>query len=206
MARPRRSWHAEGYYHVTVRGNNRQSIFHHEYDIKEYFRILGYTYQKYAFQMYAYCIMSNHVHFLLSSPEVHLSKTMALINKRYSDYFRKKYDYTGQIYENRYFSEELTHPISILNVGAYIHRNPIETETPMVATMEQYPYSSYKFYHFNVNSPYPFLCLQSLPSLLPKKRGHQPRQYALYCLEYGEKEKLHSWYRDYSIDLWEQIN
>lgn len=201
MARPRRSWHADGYYHVTVRGNNRQNIFYHDRDVNEYFRILDYTYQKYHFQMFAYCIMSNHVHFLLSSPIVHLSKIMAIINKRYSDYFRTKYHYTGQIYENRYFSEELTHPVSLLNVGAYIHRNPIETKTPLVTAMEQYAYSSYKFYYNNLKSPYPFLCLNSLPKLLPNKRGRTPYQYALYCLEYNNKEKLDAWYRDYSIDL-----
>ena len=128
---------------------------------------------------------------------------MALINKRYSDYFRRQYDYTGQIYENRYFSEELSHPVSILNVGAYIHRNPIETKIPMVDTMEQYAYSSYRFYYDNVESPFPFLCLKSLPSLLPQKRGRSPYQYALYCVDYGMKEKLDAWHRDYSIDLWQ---
>lgn len=186
---------------MTVRGNNRQNLFYQAHDVKEYFRILHYTYHKHPFTLYAYCLMNNHVHFLMRSPSVHLSKIMAMINKRYSDYFRYLYDYTGQIYENRYFSDELLHPISILNVSAYIHRNPIETEHPIVPKMEQYHYSSYKFYYHNSLSPYPFLCLHTLPKLLPEKRGQTPQQYAQYCIDYGEKHKLDAWYRDYATVL-----
>ncbi|MCM3709188.1 hypothetical protein [Sporosarcina luteola] len=49
-----------------------------------------------------------------------------------------KYNYVGQIYQNRYYSIEVVDPIGLLNVGSYIHRNPIETKEPMVDSMENY--------------------------------------------------------------------
>ncbi|WP_353056501.1 transposase [Sporosarcina luteola] len=57
-----------------VRGNNRQNIFNNEQDMNEYFRILNFVYGKYPFELYAYCIMSNHVHLLIRSRLVPLWK------------------------------------------------------------------------------------------------------------------------------------
>ena len=189
MARPLRIWHPSSFYHVTVRGNNRQNIFTAPADFREYFRILHYVHGKYDYELYAYCLMHNHVHFLLQSPEVHLGKVMGLLNKRYSDYFRYKYDYSGQIYENRYFSKEIVSPISLLNVGAYIHRNPIETKVPIVSDMEDFMFSFYQYYFYNRRSPYTFLNLDMLPALLPEGRGKSKIEYAKYCIEYRSRER-----------------
>jgi len=187
MVRRNRNWHPNGFYHVIMRGNNRQNIFNGEGDVKEYFRILNYVYFKYPFELYAYCIMTNHVHFLLKSPIVPLGKLMTPINRRYSDYYRKKHNYTGQIYENRYYSKEVIDPNSLLNVSAYIHRNPIETKTPMVEVMEHYPYSSYHNYFYNTQSPHPFINLELLPSFLPIGSDKTKKAYAAYCVEYEER-------------------
>src|SRR4051794_10669059 len=111
MVRRKRNWHPNGYFHIIVRGNNRQNIFNGRKDVNEYFRILNFVYFKFPYELYAYCIMTNHVHFLLKSPIVPLGKLMAPINRRYSDYYRKKHNYTGQIYENRYYSKEIADPI-----------------------------------------------------------------------------------------------
>ncbi len=131
--------------------------------------------------------MTNHVHFLLKSPLAPLGKLLAPINRHYSDYYRKKHNYTGQIYENRYYSKEIIDPTGLLNVGAYIHRNPIETKKPMVQAMEYYPYSSYQYYFHACNSPYPFVNLNFLPSLLPVGSKMTASEYAMYCLEYSKE-------------------
>ncbi len=188
LARPRRTWHPDGYYHVVMRGNNRQKIFPGTRDVKEYYRILMYVFEKYYFEIYAFCIMTNHNHLLLRSHEVPLGKLMAILNKRYSDYFRKKYNYTGQIYENRYFSKEINNPIRQLNASAYIHRNPIETKVPIVKAMEDYPHSSYQYYFHNTKPPFPFLNLQYLPSLLPHEAHNNKKAYTQYCIDYDPKE------------------
>lgn len=185
MANKKRGSHPNGYYHIIVRGNNRQSIFTTEQDMNEYFRILNFVNGKYPFELYAYCIMSNHVHLLIRSRIFPLGKIMAPLNRRYSDYYRKKYNYVGQIYKNRYYSKEIVDPIGLLNVGSYIHRNPIETKEPMVASMEQYRYSSYPYYFYEQKSPHVFLHLKFLPSLLPVGWEKTAKEYARYCLEGG---------------------
>lgn len=190
MARQERGWHPKGYFHIIIRGNNRQNIFNSKEDFHEYFRVLNYVNDRKPFVLYAYCIMTNHVHLLMRSHLVPLGQIMAIVNKRYSDYYRKKYNYVGQIYQNRYFSKEIVDPKGLLDVGAYIHRNPIETTKPMVQCMEQYPYSSYQYYYSDnhMNSPHAFLQLRLLPSLLPVGTEKTTIEYAKYCADYREEE------------------
>lgn len=164
IGRSRRIWNPKSYYHVVMRGNNRQAIFQSESDIANFYRTLNYTHSKYPFHIIAFCIMTNHYHLLIQSPHVQLGKLMGIINKRYSDYYRKKYNHTGFLYESRYWAEMVSTPGALLRVSRYIHRNPIETAPPIVTTLEDYPYSSYPFYKNNVPSHFPFLNLTQLPS------------------------------------------
>ncbi|BAQ09990.1 hypothetical protein OXB_1519 [Bacillus sp. OxB-1] len=186
MARKPRGWHPKGFYHIIVRGNNRQNIFRDKNDVDEYFRVLSFVYGKFPFELYAYCVMTNHVHLLLRSPHFHLGKLMAPLNRRYSDYYRKRHGYVGQIFQNRYYSKEVTGTTGLLHVSSYIHRNPIETKQPMVESMEHYPHSSYRYYFYGEDSPYPFLQLQLLPSLLPRGWAQTSEEYARYCREKEE--------------------
>lgn len=150
-----------------MRGNNRQNIFNEENDVNAFLSILLKIYEKYPFIIVAYCFMTNHYHLLIRSPTVHLSKIMMLANKRYSDYFHRKHDTNGQLYEKRYYSSTVSSNNGLLEVSRYIHQNPINTKVPLVKEMELYPYSSYQFYKFNKQSPYPFLntdiLIQSFP-------------------------------------------
>lgn len=92
----------------------------------------------------AYCLMNNHYHLLIRS-RTPFSKTMMLLNRRYSDYYKKKYRYTGHLYENRYYSDMVLTAQGILEVSRYIHQNPVRTKTPLVIELEHYPYSSLAF-------------------------------------------------------------
>jgi len=187
MGRRKRSWHPNGFYHITMRGNNRQNIFNDKIDISEYYRILTDTYYRYTFEVHAYCIMTNHVHLLIRSPQVHLGTLMRNINKRYSDYYRKRHNYVGQIYQNRYFSEEIRDSTGLLKVSAYIHLNPVETKIPIVNRLEDYPYSSYPIYYYNKSPAFPFIRLDLLPQFLPKNTNQTKQAYIKWCLECKKK-------------------
>jgi len=100
------------------------------------------------------------------------------------------HNYTGQIYENRYFSKEILDPTGLIHVSRYIHRNPIETKTPMVQELEHYPYSSFPTYFHNIKSPYPFLNLQLLPSLMPPEHEKTAQAYAKYCIEQNKEQEV----------------
>lgn len=164
-----------------MRGNNRQNIFNDTKDFIEFFRTLSYTYEKYPFTIASYCVMTNHYHLLLLSPKVHISKIMHLINRRYSYYYKKKYDYSGHLYENRYFSELIHTPKAMLTVSRYIHRNPINTKTPMVEKMENYPYSSYSLFKYNQPSPFPFVDTNSLLDCLQYPTLQTREDYLNFC-------------------------
>lgn len=190
IARKRRIWNPDMFDHVVVRGNNRQNIFFNKGDIEALFRVLNYTYSKHPFTIIAYCIMNNHFHLLIRSPHAPLSKVMGIINRRYSDYYRKKYDYTGYLYESRYFSKMVFGHSGLLAVSNYIHRNPIATMTPIVDRMEQYQYSSFRLYHTNSQPPYPFINLELLPSILPPTYDNSVQGYCKYCEEFALDENI----------------
>lgn len=185
MTRRRRYWNPYGYFHVTMRGNNRQAIFKTEEDKSNLMRAFEYAYDRYPFSIVAYCIMSNHYHLLIQS-EVELSSIMARINRRYSDYYAKRYDHVGHIYEKRYFSKFANGPRAILDISSYIHRNPIETTAPLVKRLEDYPHSSFLFYANENKKPPRFLNTDLVRTFLPKPFETTNHAYRLYCLAYKQ--------------------
>lgn len=92
----------------------------------------------------------------------------------------------GHLYEKRYFSEEVNSTKGLLEVSRYIHRNPIETKTPMIANIDDYPYSSNQYYKSNLKSPYAFLDTAQLPTYfkLPTQQTTE------YLCHFTEQEAL----------------
>jgi len=163
MGRKPRIWVPYAYHHIYSRGNNRQNLFQDDLDMIEVFRLLNMIHLDYPFSINAYCIMTNHYHFLLKSEHVSLSKIMSIFNKRYSAYFNQKYNHVGHVFQQRFNSSPTLSPMDVLQVSKYIHRNPINTKSPIVVKMEDYRYSSYQHYKKNIPSPYPFINLNDLP-------------------------------------------
>lgn len=200
MTRTNRQWDPNHFDHVVMRGNNRQNIFSNRIDIAVLLKTLHYANTKHPFTVIAYCIMNNHFHLLIRSPEVPLGKVMGLINKQYSNYYRKKYNYTGFLYESRYFARMVPNPIALLSVSAYIHRNPVATKKPIVERMENYPFSSFRLYHRNSESPFPFLDLTILPSLLPEPYGKTHKGYTNFCEDFQYNEELKKYIKATSLN------
>lgn len=181
MGRKKRQWHPHYFDHIVVRGNNRQIIFNEAEDFAEFFRVLDYVHDQFPFTMLAYCLMNNHYHLLIRS-ETPLSKTMMMINRRYSDYYKKKYRYTGHLYENRYYSDMILTPEGILEVSRYIHQNPIRTKKPIVQALEHYPYSSFRYFKQPQNPP-KFLYPEKLIHYFRVEQHRTFAHYVAYCEE-----------------------
>ncbi|REB08871.1 transposase [Sporosarcina sp. BI001-red] len=195
MPRQRRNWRPGAYFHVVMRGNNRANIYNDSQDKYHLMRCIEDAHTRYPFTIVAFCIMSNHFHILMKSEE-DLSKIMKLINRRYSDYYSKRYRHVGRIYQRRYYSKLVSNPAALLIVSRYIHRNPIETRIPMVDDLKDYPYSSFPLYSNPYSEPQSYIDISLLPLCLPVTFGKTTAGYSSYCLwKFGkeENEEMSEW-------------
>lgn len=165
-----------------MRGNNRQNIFSTNEDMAHLMRSIGHAHNDYRFSIIAFCIMTNHYHLLIRS-EDDLSKIMACINRKYSDYYSKRYRHVGRIYQRRYFAKAIEDPNALLIVSRYIHRNPIDTKIPMVYQLEKYAFSSFPHYKSPPNEPLPYVDTKAILHFLPPPLEKTTEAYCAYCLE-----------------------
>ena len=119
---------APGYpHHITQRGNNRATVFFDDEDRQTYLKLLeGYA-QKQHLQIWAYCLMGNHIH-LLAVPETEssLSRGIGLTNQMYTQYLNRKLNHSGRIWQNRFFSCLVENDKYLWAVARYIERNPVK--------------------------------------------------------------------------------
>lgn len=145
MPRSARLIPEEGIFHVITRGNNRMEVFHEDEDYGKYLEILSSIQSLHPFQLYHYCLMTNHVHLLLetqlNSP---LSQIMKKLNLTYALYYKKKYRHVGHFWQDRFKSLLIEKDIYLLACGAYIELNPVKAG--IVKDPINYPHSSYSFY------------------------------------------------------------
>ena len=105
MPRKARLKSTSNVYHVVIRGANRQQMFEDRKDYLKYLDILEYYKRECNYSIYAYCLMSNHVHLLIYTPVTPLEMIFRRINTRYAVWFNMKYDRTGYLQQGRYYSE-----------------------------------------------------------------------------------------------------
>ncbi|WP_228550092.1 transposase [Salinibacillus xinjiangensis] len=160
MGRKKRIWEPDAFYHIVCRGNRRELLFYDREDFLVYLYILEKVYQQYPFEIAAYCLMSNHIHLQLRSQEIPISKIMALINKRHANYFNSKHNFTGHVYEKRFFDKVLRTPEDMIEVSRYIHLNPVEAK--MVGAPEKYRWSSFRYYRNHQLRVPPYMNLEVL--------------------------------------------
>ncbi|UTR12019.1 transposase [Evansella sp. LMS18] len=155
MARRKRIWLPTNFYHIVCRGNRREPLFFHDVDFLTYLYILRKVHEKHPFELASYCLMTNHIHIQLRSQAQSVSKVMSLINKRYANYFNNKYDFTGHVFEKRFYDRLISTRSGMLYVGRYIHLNPVEAG--VTAFPEEYRWSSYRYYQGAETSQSPFM-------------------------------------------------
>ena len=112
-------------YHVTQRGNYRQDIFEEEADREKYMEFFIFYKEKYKLKLYAWCLMSNHVHFVVEpSTEDGLAKVFNNTNMRYSQYFNRKRGLAGHLFQGRFFSCVLDSD-HLYEAMRYVELNPL---------------------------------------------------------------------------------
>lgn len=131
-------------YHICVRGNNKQDIFLDNEDREEYLKRVRNYEERYKMQIYAYCLMTNHVHLLIYDNNQDISKFMQGLSLSYVIYFNKKYGRTGHLFQDRFTSVMIKNDMQLMYVSRYIHLNPVRAN--IVNKARDYKWSSYSAY------------------------------------------------------------
>ena len=144
MARIARQNGESGYYHIMMRGIDRQDIFFEEEDYARFLETVRRFQDELKLELGAYCLMTNHIHMLVrveGGPGEFVKK----IASSYVYYFNHKYDRIGHLFQERYNSEPVDTDAYLLTVTRYIMRNP---EKAGICKAADYPWSSWKEIRF----------------------------------------------------------
>lgn len=144
MSRKPRKRSKSGVYHIIMRGINRQSIFEDSEDCTKFIQTLQRYKEVSEFELYAYCLMSNHLHMLLKEGKDEVGQIMRRICGSYVLWYNQKYDRVGHLFQDRYMSEPVEDDAYFFTVLRYIYQNPVKAE--LVTSVEDYPWSNYHEY------------------------------------------------------------
>ena len=143
MPRRARMYIAGMPYHIVQRGNNREACFIEPENYQFYLELWKVLSKRYGVSTHAYCLMTNHVHFLATpAAETALSNTMKVVGSRYAQYVNRRYKHTGTMWEGRHRSSLVQSERYLLTCSRYIELNPVRAG--MVERPEEYRWSSYR--------------------------------------------------------------
>lgn len=159
MARKPRAQSKTGIHHVMLRGINKQIIFHDKEDSYKFLKILSSAKEKLDFDIFAYCIMNNHVHLLIKEKENTIGQIIGTIASKFATWYNAKYERVGYLFQDRFKSEAVETNEYFLTVIRYIHQNPVKAA--LCKTVGEYEFSSYNEYlstPFLINKDFVFEC------------------------------------------------
>jgi len=128
MARPLRIEYPGAVYHVTARGNVGQAIFLDDEDRKSFLLILGSVVERFNWLCHAYCLMTNHYHLLIETPDANLSQGMRQLNGVYTQAFNRRHDRVGHVLQGRFKSVLIEKESYMLEVARYVVLNPVRAK------------------------------------------------------------------------------
>ena len=141
MTRPLRLQYCGALYHVTSRGDRREDIYHDAHDREIWLDVLGHVCDRHNWVVHCYCLMTNHYHLLVETPDGNLSVGMRQLNGQYSRNFNRRHDLVGHLFQGRYKAILVQKESYLLELTRYIVLNPLRAK--MVEKIEDWPWSSY---------------------------------------------------------------
>lgn len=130
-------------YHLITRGNQKQKVFKCNNDCEKYLYFLKKFKRKYKFNIYAYCLMPNHVHIIGQPNKISdLSKFMHDLNRTYTLYFNNKYKKVGHLWQGRFKSKIISRDNYLIDCLNYVEYNPVRKN--LIQNVSEYIWSSYR--------------------------------------------------------------
>lgn len=142
MTRPLRLEFEGALYHITSRGDRRESIYESDADRHGFIALLADVCETYNWMCYAYCLMSNHYHLLIETPEANLSRGMRQLNGVYTQQINRINHRCGHVFQGRYKSILVDKESYLTELARYIVLNPVRAGT--VRCAQDWPWSSYR--------------------------------------------------------------
>ncbi len=186
MARPLRIEFPGAFYHVINRGQSRRDIFLEDQGRLSFLELLGELVRLWKVEVYAYCLMSNHYHLLLSTPRAGLARAMRHLDGVYTQKFNRVHHRDGPLFRGRYKAILVDAEEHFLSVVRYIHHNPVAAG--LVTDMDRYRWSSHRGYINKKQCP---VWLNADAGL---SRFHGLREYQRFMHDTIEKE-IEEFYR-----------
>ena len=151
MARPLRIEFPDAVYHITSRGNGRADIYLDERDRESFLQILGDVCRRMRWVCYAYCLMTNHYHLVIETPDANLARGMRQLNGVYTQCFNRHHGHTGHVLQGRYKAILVDRDAYLLELVWYVVLNPVRAG--MVKSPQQWRWSSYAAMMGEVRAP-----------------------------------------------------
>lgn len=140
MARRPRFEEAGAVHHVWARGVERRVIFVDDHDRVVYLRLLRAVIRRTGWECRAYCLMGNHVHLVIRTPEPNLSAGMHWLHTHYAGYFNERHDRIGHLFQSRFGSSRLWSESAVRDKMRYVEENPVRAG--LCRFPEDWPWSS----------------------------------------------------------------
>jgi putative transposase len=141
MVRPLRLEFDGALYHVASRGDRREDIYEDNSDRVNFLHLFADVCERYNWVCHAYCLMSNHYHLLIETPDGNLSKGMRQLNGVYSQLYNHRHNLVGHVFQGRYHAILVEKEAHLKKLSRYVVLNPVRAR--MVDNAEQWHWSSY---------------------------------------------------------------
>lgn len=179
MPRKNRVHYRHAFYHVMLRGNNRQCIFHHDIDYLNFIDCLKSASTLYSSHVHLYCLMPNHIHLVIEVTDIPLSKLMQRIGTIYAQKHNKRYNKIGHVFQGRFKAKLIQDDQYLLELCYYIHMNPVKAG--LCQAPDGYRWSSHFEYMRHGNQPLQtFVTTEHITNLLADFRSTYERFISQY--------------------------
>lgn len=180
MSRPLRIQYPDAWYHVMNRGRRGEAVFQSTDDYLRFIDIMHEAIELFSLRISAYCLMTNHYHLLVQTPDGNLSRCMRHINGVYTQRYNVSHGVDGQLFRGRYKAIVVGQDSYLLQLVRYIHKNPMRGS--MVHRAEDYRFSSHQGYLSRAQK-WDWLHKQFILSMLSKDLKQQLRMYRAFMAE-----------------------
>ncbi len=180
MARPIRIEFSGALYHVTARGDRREAIYEDDADREAFLEVLGQVVADFNWICHAYCLMTNHYHLVIETPDGNLSKGMRQLNGVYTQLSNRRHERTGHLFQGRFKAILVDGDSYLLELARYVVLNPVRAG--MVRAPGDWPWSSYRAMTAAVGAP-EWLATDGLLAAFAKRRSTAVQRYMRFVAD-----------------------